>query len=417
MAELLFLLTRALFLGLLTMLGVSTVVAAVFLARARRARAPSPAFAPPVAVMIPAYNEEANIGPCLAALLAAGYPREKLDIIVVDDGSTDRTRAVVRAYPGVRLLSQEHRGKVAALNTAVRSARSDFLVSIDADTRLRPGAIAELVRPLADRRIGAVTGVAKVANPRGALGWFQSVEYLANAFSRESFASVFRFAPGICGALTCYRRSSLLRVGGFRPDTAAEDFDVALELARRGSAVVAARAAVGDTRVPETLSELVRQRVRWMKGCMQCFVKHRALLVGGPPPLAYLVAAQIFWILYALLSLPLIAYHFTYWLPLYAGSVLDLSLYVLRWATIVGPVYMLAKIPAWGINFTYFFGVLAGLLAPLLMLVAVRWYDRLTLRAVLAILGYFPYTLLLSAMMMGSLVAYVRSGGKGVFRK
>ena len=302
-----------------------------------------------------------------------------------------------------------------ALNAAARSISHEFLVRIDADTQLRPGSIAALVRPMADPRVGAVTGVAKVKNSRGVLGWFQSVEYLVNAFLRESFSSIFRVSPGICGALTCYRRSALYEVGGFKPDTAAEDFDVALELASLDYAVLAAREAVGDTKVPDTLAGLVKQRVRWMKGCMQCFVKHRALLTGRHPALAYLVATQSFWIVYALLSLPLIAYNFAYWLPLYAGSLLDMSLYLLRWGSIVGPVYMVLKIPEWGINFTYFFGAVAGLFSPLLMLVALLWYDRLRLRAVLATLFYFPYTLLLSAMMLGSLGAFIRSGGKGAF--
>lgn len=416
MAGLIFSLTQALFLGMLLMLIGSSIVTVVFLSRSRR-RGSSPPFEPAVSVMIPAYNEALRIGQCLEALLQAGYPREKLDIIVADDGSTDATGDVARGYPGVRLISLDHRGKVEALNAAVRSAKNELILSIDADTLLQPGSIQAVVEPLADPRVAAVTGVAKVKNTRSVLGWFQSVEYLLNAFSRESFAALFGVSPGICGALTCYRRTALLQLGGFKPHTSAEDFDVALELARRGFAVVAAGGAVGYTEVPDTLASLVTQRVRWMKGCMQCFVKHRELVAGGSPALRYLVAAQVFWIVYALLSLPLIGYSFFYWLPLHAGSLLDVSLYVLRWASVAGPIFMLAKIPEWGINPTYFFGVLAGLVSPLLMLIAVRWYDRLTLRAVLATCFYFPYTLLLSTMMMGSLGAYLRSGGKGAFVK
>ncbi|MBI3105937.1 MAG: glycosyltransferase family 2 protein, partial [Candidatus Rokubacteria bacterium] len=293
----------------------------------------------------------------------------------------------------------------------------EFLLAIDADTLLRPGAVSEIVRPLADPRIAAVTGVARVANPRGLLGWFQRVEYLFNAFSRESFSSIFHLSPGICGALTCYRRSALRQIGAFKTHTAAEDFDVALELVRRGFAVLAVRGAVGDTFVPETLAGLVRQRVRWMKGCMQCFVKHRALLIEGNPPLQYLLSSQIFWIVYALVSLPLIAYHFMYWFPDNSGSLLEIAFYALRWLSLAGPVYMVFKIPEWGIHSTYVFGVAAGLLSALLMLVANLRYDRPSVRTALAIFFYFPYTLLLSAMMMGSLAAYIQSGGKGAFLK
>jgi cellulose synthase/poly-beta-1,6-N-acetylglucosamine synthase-like glycosyltransferase len=417
MTEVMFAITQGLFLGMLAVVIGSTIVGGVFLARERRRPPARLSFEPLVSVLIPAYNEARTIGPCLEALLRAGYPREKLDVIVVDDGSTDATREVVRAHDGVRLLRRAHGGKVAALNAALENARHEVLLCIDADTLLRPGSISEIVRPLADPAVAAVTGVAKVRNPGRLLGWFQSVEYLLNAFSRESFSSLFRLSPGICGALTCYRRSLLQRIGGFKAHTAAEDFDVAWEFARRGLAIVAARGAVGYTQVPDTLSSLVRQRVRWMKGCMQCFVKHRAVLVGRQLALTYLFAIQIFWIVYALASLPLIAYSFIYWLPLYGGSLLDLGAYVVRWFSLVGPVYMVVKIPEWGINYTYFFGVLAGLLSPVLMLVALLWYDRLTLRTALAISFYFPYTLLLSAMMVGSLGAYIRSGGKGAFVK
>jgi cellulose synthase/poly-beta-1,6-N-acetylglucosamine synthase-like glycosyltransferase len=417
LTEIVFFLTGGFFFGVLLMLAVSGAVAVVFLARRRGERPDSRAFAPPLSVVIPAYNEERNIGRCLDAILANGYPVEKLDVMVVDDGSTDATRDVVRSCRGVRLLEQDHRGKVAALNLGARNARHDFLLTVDADTVLRRGSIAELARPLADLTVGAVTGVAKVRNPRRVLAWFQSAEYLMNAFSRESFSVLFRVFPGVCGALACYRLHALKRVGGFKPDTAAEDFDVALELVRRGFAILAVGGAVGYTEVPETLRALVKQRVRWMRGCMQCFVKHRVLLRDGSPMLRYLVAAQIFWIVYALASLPLIAFSFAYWLPSNAGSLADLGAYVVRWFTVVGPIYMLLKIPEWGINATYFFGILAGLISPILMLVAILRYDRPKPRTLVAVFLYFPYTLLLSVMMMGSLVAYVRSGGRGAFVK
>lgn len=417
MTTLLFAVTEGLFFGMLSALLVSTIVTVLFLSRSRHARGKAGSFAPPVSVVIPAYNEERNIGRCLDALLAAGYPRDQLDVLVVDDGSTDGTPDVVRSYAEVRLLCEGHRGKVEALNAGVRNARHEFILAIDADTLVRPGAIAEIVRPLADPRVGAVSGVARVANPRGLLGWFQRVEYLFNAFSRESFSSIFHISTGVCGALTCYRRSALQQIGLFKPHTSAEDYDVALEFVRRGFTILAVRGAVGDTLVPETLASLVRQRVRWMKGCMQCFVKHRALLVGGSPVLKYLLASQIFWIVYALVSLPLIAYHFAYWFSANSGSVPEMVFYVLRWMSLVGPVYMILKIPEWGISHTYIFGVLAGLLSAVLMLVAHLRYDRLTLRTTLAITFYFPYTLLLSAMMMGSLAAYVQSGGRGTFLK
>jgi cellulose synthase/poly-beta-1,6-N-acetylglucosamine synthase-like glycosyltransferase len=114
-----------------------------------------------VTVIIPAYNEEANIGAKISNTLSSDYPRHLLDVIVVSDASTDRTDDIVRSFDheGVRLLVQERRrGKTAGLNRAVASASGEILVFTDANAAYAPDTIATLAGSLGDPAVGLVTG-------------------------------------------------------------------------------------------------------------------------------------------------------------------------------------------------------------------------------------------------------------------
>jgi cellulose synthase/poly-beta-1,6-N-acetylglucosamine synthase-like glycosyltransferase len=116
---------------------------------------------PRVSVIVAAYNEAGCIRAKLDTTLAQRYPGHRLEVIVVSDGSTDDTDAIVRAHPDrrVRLVRQEPRaGKSAALNRGVAAARGDVLVFTDANALFVPDALAALVAPFADPRVGVVSG-------------------------------------------------------------------------------------------------------------------------------------------------------------------------------------------------------------------------------------------------------------------
>src|SRR5262249_27847601 len=112
----------------------------------------------PVAVIVPADNEAADLAATGRSLVNNDYPR--LGVIVVDDGSTDGTAGIVERLrlPGVLVVRQANAGKPAALNTGISHARGEILVLVDGDTVFEPGAIGRLVQPLADPDVGAVSG-------------------------------------------------------------------------------------------------------------------------------------------------------------------------------------------------------------------------------------------------------------------
>ncbi|RNL62381.1 glycosyltransferase [Nocardioides marmoriginsengisoli] len=295
-------LLRVAFLGLAVLAALRTLLL-LLLAR-RHARQPTSAageeYLPPVSVVVPAYNEELGIAAAVKSLVASDYP--ELEVLVVDDGSTDGTAAVVEALnlPGVRLIRQENGGKPSALNTGVAAARHDVLVLVDGDTVFEPDAMRALVAPLADPRVGAVSGNTKVGNRRGLLGRWQHIEYVIGFNLDRRMFDVLQCMPTVPGAIGAFRREVLDQVGGVSDDTLAEDTDLTMAICRGGWRVVYAPEARAWTEAPASLGQLWRQRYRWCYGTMQAMWKHRRAVVErgasgklGRRGLPYLLAFQV----------------------------------------------------------------------------------------------------------------------------
>ena len=255
---------------------------------------------PPVSVVVPAYNEELGIAKTVRSLLASDYP--ELEVVVVDDGSTDRTAEVVEALGSgrVRLIRQQNAGKPAALNTGIGAAQHDLLVLVDGDTVFEPDALVALVAPFGQPKVGAVSGNTKVGNRRGLLGRWQHIEYVLGFNLDRRMYDVLQCMPTVPGAIGAFRRRTLEEVGGVSNDTLAEDTDLTMAICRAGWRVVYAPDARAWTEAPASLDQLWRQRYRWCYGTMQAMWKHRhALREGGSAgmlgrrALPYLLAFQV----------------------------------------------------------------------------------------------------------------------------
>ncbi|MBN0047634.1 glycosyltransferase [Streptomyces actuosus] len=235
----------------------------------------------PVTVVVPAYNEQECITNTLLSLARSEHP---IEVIVVDDGSTDDTAAIVEELdlPMVRLIRQPNSGKPAALDTGVAAASYDLVVMMDGDTVFEPSTVGELVQPFADPRIGAVAGNAKVGNRDTLIGAWQHIEYVMGFNLDRRMYDVLGCMPTIPGAVGGFRRSALEQVGGMSDDTLAEDTDVTMALHRGGWKIVYAEKARAWTEAPGSLRQLWSQRYRWSYGTMQAMWKHRhAVLERG----------------------------------------------------------------------------------------------------------------------------------------
>ncbi|QQR52314.1 glycosyltransferase [bacterium] len=246
-----------------------------------------------VTVLIAAYNEEDLIGHTLDSILAYSYPFA-VEVVVVNDGSTDGTRKVLDSYAAaikmgpikIRAFHRPNGGKSAALNFALLNpsiVRGEKTVFIDADTLVRAETIPVLVRPMANPRVGAVSGRVAVQNLGN--GWFaklitrwQQEDYtvgMAVARMAQSMAGVVMVLSGACSACDT---AAMRKLGGFATDTMAEDADAGWRLQRAGYQIANAPHAVADTRYPETPRALVKQQFRWYFGILQVIYKHREVL-------------------------------------------------------------------------------------------------------------------------------------------
>jgi len=271
--------------GIVLGLGRLVVIGALAFAqwirsRKRRRENAGERYEPFVSVIVPAYNEEFVIGSTILSLLASDYVN--YEIIVVDDGSQDRTSAVVserfRNEPRVRLFTEANAGKANALNFGLGLAKGEVIVALDADTQFSPGAIRALARRFIDPSMGAIAGNAKVGNRINIVTRWQALEYItAQNMDRRAFASLncITVVPGAVGA---WRRDLIERVGGFNAETLAEDQDLTLQIRRLGYKIGYEEAAIGWTEAPDRLRMLARQRFRWAYGTLQCMWKHRDAL-------------------------------------------------------------------------------------------------------------------------------------------
>jgi peptidoglycan-N-acetylglucosamine deacetylase len=236
-----------------------------------------------VAVILPAYNEEAVICKTVRSVLLPD--RRDYEIIVVDDGSSDRTADVVREAfvddPRVRVFKKANGGKAAAANFALARTEAEIIVSIDADTVLAPDAIPLLVRHFADPAVGAVAGTAVVGNRVNLLTRMQSLEYaIGQSLDRRAFA-LYNANGIVPGAIGAWRREALLKVGGYASDTVAEDADITFSVIRAGWKVQYEPRAIARTEAPETWRGFLKQRYRWMFGMLQVISKHRGTTLRG----------------------------------------------------------------------------------------------------------------------------------------
>ncbi|MFF0266763.1 bifunctional polysaccharide deacetylase/glycosyltransferase family 2 protein [Kribbella sp. NPDC004536] len=277
---------------------ITTVVAARRHARMRN-WSYGPPVTEPVSVIVPAYNESAGIEAAIRSLVASDHP---LEVIVVDDGSTDGTADLVESLriPGVRVIRQANAGKPVALNTGLKAARFELIVMVDGDTVFEPDAVRKLIQPFAHPSVGAVSGNAKVGNRGGLIGRWQHIEYVIGFNLDRRLFDLAECMPTVPGAVGAFRRTALERIGGLSDVTLAEDTDLTMALCRDGWRVVYEESAIAWTEAPASMGALWRQRYRWCYGTLQAMWKHRGAMVQrgragkfGRRGLTYLMLFQV----------------------------------------------------------------------------------------------------------------------------
>jgi cellulose synthase/poly-beta-1,6-N-acetylglucosamine synthase-like glycosyltransferase len=236
----------------------------------------------PVSALIPAWNEEVGILKTIESVLATGYP--DLQLVVINDGSTDRTHNRVIQFIAENELDEKkltylnlsNGGKARAMNRGLKYATGDIVVTVDADSVMDTGAIDSIVHHFGDPEVGGVAGNVVVGNRRKPIEWMQQMEYLYGFFFKRA-DSLFNSVYIIGGAAAAYRKEVLDKMGGFDHSIITEDIEMSTRILSCGYKTRYAADAVVYTEGPSDLRGLCNQRLRWKHGRILTFIKHRKL--------------------------------------------------------------------------------------------------------------------------------------------
>jgi biofilm PGA synthesis N-glycosyltransferase PgaC len=225
---------------------------------------------PPVSILIPAFNEEADIGDAVRAALAVDY--HDLEVLVLDDGSTDQTAARATEAGGgdhrLRVLRDEqNRGKAERLNSGVRETRGKYLMVQDADAQVHPLAVRVLVARLEESpRIAAVAGDARVTNRGSVLATLQTLEFSSVIGLIRRTQALTASVGVVAGIIGMFRREALVAVGGYDERMATEDIELTYRLLLAGWETTYDPRGLVGMRVPTSMRALWHQRRRWARG-------------------------------------------------------------------------------------------------------------------------------------------------------
>ena len=232
-----------------------------------------PRYYPSVSMLVPCFNEERTLAQTVESLLGLDYPKDKLEVIIIDDGSTDRTRIIgedlTRSNSRIKYIHKENGGKYTALNLGIKESRSELVGCLDADSFVAPDALLEVVKCLeADPAIMAIMPAMKVYRPRSMLETMQAVEYTFGIFYKKMFDNLAAINV-LPGPFSIYRRDVFKKIGMFRHAHNTEDMEIAFRMHANGLKIVNAHTAFVYTTVPKTVRGLVKQRTRWSQGFLQ----------------------------------------------------------------------------------------------------------------------------------------------------
>jgi len=292
---------------------------------------------PKISIIVPAYNEEKVVANSIEGLLETKYP--KMEIIFVDDGSTDNTLKIASRYKDkIQVLHKENGGKASALNYGLVYATGEIVVIVDADTIIGRQSLKEIVKGFqVDENVAAVAGNIKVRNRVNWITKCQALEYITGIQIVRRAFDVFGSITIVPGALGAFKKSLLMEAGAYGKDTIVEDFDQTIKLLKAGLVTQGSAKATAYTEAPNTLKDFCAQRKRWYRGNIQVLKRHSDALTN--PRYGYLQRLSLPYLFLGMVITPIIG--FTSVANAILGIVLGDGWYVLQVTMIFTTVHFL----------------------------------------------------------------------------
>jgi biofilm PGA synthesis N-glycosyltransferase PgaC len=252
---------------------------------------------PKMSIIVPAYNEEVTVASSIKSMLSLNYP--DYEIIVVDDGSSDNTFNEASKYSenGVKVIHQKNTGKPGAINTGIKNASGEVVITVDADSKLHPDALTWIARRfISNPRLGAVAGNVKIDKPTGLLKTLQSLEYTTSINLIRKSQSALHCVMIVPGAIAALKTKVLHEVGYFPSDTFAEDFDITMKILKAGYHVEYESRAIAFTQAPDSLEDFMKQRRRWYRGIPQVLSKYQEMYFNPKYGTAGFFGVPLMWL-------------------------------------------------------------------------------------------------------------------------
>jgi len=352
-------------------------------------------YLPSVGVLIPARNEERIIEASLKSVFACSY-KGKLDVIVIDDASTDSTPKLVKKFPVNLIRSKKQQGKARSLNLGLKKTDAELIAVIDADSVISKDSITEAVKYFYSEDTMAVTSIIKVKNRKSFLGMWLHIEQLYNSLLRFFFSKI-NANISTPGPLSIYRKSEIEKIGGFSLKGYAEDIDIAIRSIKSGKKIYVSENSVAETNMPISFRGFIRQRTRFARGWIHILKKHLKLgfsmldLYSMPLALfAYIQAVVMSLVIISQIASGYLQYFFS------KGIIfnLDVANYFFTWFSLAGVINWIWTIISGKVALDFFTGIslLATLLSYPLYFIAILKYDKkIDIYHIIPILFMFPF--------------------------
>lgn len=255
-------------------------------------------------VIVPCFNEEETVDKTVDSLLAMNYPKDKLEILIIDDGSTDNTWKHIQKYkknPQIRIYKKINGGKHSALNFGIGKAGGEIIGCLDADSFVEKSALKNMMNYFADEKTMAVTPSIKVFNPRNFLQRMQWSEYTLGIL----IAKLFSYADAVLvmpGPFSMFRREVFKIVGNYRKAHHTEDMEITLRLHKKNLKIRNSHKSFVYTTAPKTIKTLYKQRLRWNFGFIKNAMDYKEMLFNKKYgnygmlvlPFSFIIAFSVF---------------------------------------------------------------------------------------------------------------------------
>ena len=265
---------------------------------------------PKVSIIVPAYNEEKNIEKAIKSLLELDYPKDRLEIIVVDDGSKDKTYEIAKKFESdiVKVYKKENGGKASALNYGIKKATGELIVTLDADSVVPKDALKKMLEYFDEEDVMIVVPSIQVENTDGWVAKVQIIEYAYNNVLRKIFDKLnsIYVAPG---PFSVFRRELFDKIGYFDEKNLTEDMEIAMRTQAYGYKIRHCPDVVVRTKVPTDLKSLIRQRLRWYLGFVENFSVYKDK-IGNKILVDLIFGSAILFVITPIISLSIFLYDF-----------------------------------------------------------------------------------------------------------